>query len=252
MMTLDVLFTPADFEAFAASNPKDRTCVVFDILRATSTMVTALNQGAAKVIPALSIEEALRLREAHPGALLAGERNGFRILKDLTGSIDFDLGNSPREFMTPAIQDRAIIMTTTNGTRALRACCGARKILAAAFLNVRATAAHLKKCSQGGVVLVCSGTAEQAAYEDVLGAGALTHLLWETLVPSQISDAAWMARQLFLQQQHHMEAALAQSRNGQRLMTYPELRPDIAFCARQDCYNTIAEMNPDGVITLPD
>ena len=119
--TLEVLFTPADFIALADRDLSATTCVVFDVLRATSSMIMALANGAKAVIPVAEISEALAIREHDWDVLLAGERNGLRIRRGLTGSIDFDLGNSPREFTREKVLGRKIAMTTTNGTRALRA-----------------------------------------------------------------------------------------------------------------------------------
>src|SRR2546430_2590538 len=135
---IEVLFAPAEFEALKGRDLSKTVCVVFDILRATSTMVTALANGATAIIPVAEIPEALSIRNRQSDVLLAGERNGLRIEADLTGGIAFDLGNSPREFTPERITARTIVMTTTNGTRALRACRGANQVLIASFLNLRA------------------------------------------------------------------------------------------------------------------
>src|SRR5437870_5610701 len=82
-------------------------------------------------------------------------RNGLRIRADLTGSIDFDLGNSPREFTPERVQGRTIVMTTTNGTRALRACAGAQRILVGSFLNLRATTQWLREKEPAHLILIC-------------------------------------------------------------------------------------------------
>ena len=96
---MDVLFTPADFAALARRDLSRTTCVVFDVLRATTSMVTALSAGAEAIVPVSDIPEALAWRNRLPEVLLAGERDGRRILADRTGGVDFDLGNSPREFV---------------------------------------------------------------------------------------------------------------------------------------------------------
>src|SRR6266404_2400812 len=130
MNAIEVLFTPADFEALSRRDLGETLCVVFDVLRATSSMVTALGNGAAAIVPVAEIEEALEIRKRQPDVLLAGERNGLRIQAELTGALAFDLGNSPREFTPEIVKDKTIVMTTTNGTRALRACASARTVLA--------------------------------------------------------------------------------------------------------------------------
>src|SRR4051794_3921278 len=96
--TLEVLFTPAEFALLPQRDLSQSVCVVFDILRATTSMVTALANGAKAILPASQIPEALATARANAGALLAGEREGLRIRAAQTGSVDFDLGNSPREF----------------------------------------------------------------------------------------------------------------------------------------------------------
>src|SRR5262249_17947241 len=120
-------------------------CVVFDVLRATSSMVTALANGAAAIFPVAEISEALALRRDRPDLLLAGEREGVRISRDLSDGVPFDFGNSPREFTRDKVQGRTIAMTTTNGTRALRACARASKVFIGSFLNLAATTEVLRR-----------------------------------------------------------------------------------------------------------
>ena len=97
-VNIDVILSPAEFPALAQRDLDTTTCVVFDVLRATSSMLTALYNGAEAITPVSEIPEALALRARQPNILLAGERKGLRIRKDLTGSVDFDFGNSPRDF----------------------------------------------------------------------------------------------------------------------------------------------------------
>src|SRR6266508_6551746 len=110
---IEVLFTPAEFRALPQRDLANTVCVVFDILRATSTIVTALANGAAAFIPVEEISEALTRRRQRPDALLAGERDGLRIGAALTGGVEFDLGNSPREFTREKVAGKTIIATTT-------------------------------------------------------------------------------------------------------------------------------------------
>ena len=250
MTTLDALFTPADFEALARTDLRGKTCVVFDVLRATSSMVTALSHGAPEIVPAGTIPEALSLRDRDPACLLAGERHGVRIRANLTGSLDFELGNSPREFTAERVAGRRIGMTTTNGTRALRACARARTTLIGSFLNLRATADFLLAQAAEDIVLVGSGTGEQAAYEDVLGVGALTYLLEAGQGGGRVSDAAFLARRLFLLEQNDLAAAFTQASNGRRLLTHPELRDDVAFCAQVDRFPLVACLGSDGAVRV--
>ena len=248
--TLEVLFAPAEFALLDQRDLSQTVCVVFDVLRATSTMVTALGNGAAAIVPVAEIAEALSIRHRQPEVLLAGERDGLRIEGHLTGGIGFDLGNSPREFTAVRVGGRTIATTTTNGTRALRACASAKAVLLGSFLNLRATAEFIEQQGPLHLLLVCSGTLDQAAYEDVLGAGALCDLLWPKYGGGAVADSAQMARRLFLLQQNDLLAAVSQSRNGQRLMGRPDLREDVPFCVQRDVFRLVAEMGKDGLVRI--
>src|SRR5882672_486003 len=153
---LEVLFTPAEFDRLPERNLSETVCVVFDVLRATSTMVTALANGAAAILPVVDIPQALGVRQRESRVLLAGERDGLRIGAELTGGIAFDLGNSPREFTRGKVSGRTIAMTTTNGTRALRACASARTVVLGSFLNLGAVAGLIHKTEPADLLLVCS------------------------------------------------------------------------------------------------
>jgi len=251
MTKLEVLFSPAEFAALAHSDVTQRdlaaaACVVFDILRATTCMITALAAGAEALIPVADIPEALRLKAQNPALLLAGEREGFRITARLAGGVEFDLGNSPREFTADKVRGRSIAMTTTNGTRALRACLSARETLPASFLNLTAVAAHLRSRKPSQIILVCSGTGENAAYEDTLAAGALAHSIWELFRPEEIADSAQIARNVYLSAQQDLAAAIRFASNGRRLLALPELRDDVAFCLQRDIHTLLARLEPDG------
>ena len=250
--SLDVLFSPAEFAALRDLDLSTTICVVFDVLRATSSMVIALNNGAKQILPVTGIPEAIALHTAHPDALLAGEREGLRILSDLTGSVAFTLGNSPREFGREVVAGKTIIMTTTNGTRALRACAHAKRILISSFLNLRATRDFLEGETASHLLLVCSGTREEAAYEDALCAGALCDLLGTQSTANNMSDAALMARKLFCQEKDDLLSAVSQSRNGRRLLSHPELREDVPFCLRRDVLMKVPQMNKNGQVSSPD
>ena len=247
---LEVLFTPADYSLLPARDLSAIHCVVFDVLRATSTMLTALAAGAHRIFPVCEISEALRLRADHPSALLAGERDGMRILSASSGGVDFDLGNSPREFTRERVAGREIIMTTTNGTRALQACVGGRRIFAGAWLNLGALAARIRGEQAVDLLIICAGTYDQAAYEDTLAAGALCDLLWPQFEPGRISDSAHIARQLYLDAGSDFDGALRRhSRNARRLLAGAELRDDVAFCLRRDALDLTPELR-DGAVAL--
>lgn len=247
---LEVLFAPAEYAVLDRRGLRETVCVVFDVLRATSTMATALSNGATAVVPVAEISEALTVRERQPEVLLAGERDGVRIEGHLAGGVDFDLGNSPREFTAARVSGKTIVMTTTNGTRALRACARAAVVVLGSFLNLGATARYIEERSPRDLLVVCSGTLDQAAYEDVLGAGALCDLLWPRYGGGAVADSARIARQLFRLEQDGLAAAVAQSRNGRRLMAQPALRDDVAFCVRRDVLQIVAGLGRDGAVRV--
>ncbi len=285
-MKLDAILSPAELPALAGRDVRDATCVVFDVLRATSTFVTALHHGAKAVIPVAEISEALALRQKQPDILLGGERDGVRIRADQTGGIDFDLGNSPREYTPEKVRGKTIVSTTTNGTRALRACTGAQTVLAASFLNLTATARFIRRLQPAQIVLVCAGTRENIATEDVLAAGALAEILLdnfgkpdaqnlkvgravpcpppvESSVPVQpqshgahgvtrptLSDATETARNAWRKAKSSLLEVVSEAENARRLLADPELRDDVAFCLQQDKYPLVAKMETGAIIRV--
>ena len=157
--------------------------VVIDVLRASTTIVTALAHGATRVRPVLTIEEA-RAEAAARGALLGGERGGRRI-------DGFDLGNSPLEYSRGRVGGRSIVITTTNGTAALHACSGAAEVLIGAIVNRTAVAACARSLAEQragcDVHLVCAGTDGVVTEEDLLAAGAVLDAA--TRLPGAEADA---------------------------------------------------------------
>ena len=245
---LEAVFSPAEFAALRERDLSRTVCVVFDVLRATTSMVSALASGAEAIIPVGEISEALAIRQQRPQVLLAGEREGLRIRGNLTGGVDFDLGNSPREFTAEKVQGRTIVMTTTNGTRALRACSGARAVLVSCFLNLRATYLWLMEQRPANLVLVCSGTFEEAALEDVLAAGAVCERVWPLFGGGHISDSAEIARRIYPLMQYDLLGAMKHSRNGRRLLANLDMADGVAFCLQRDQFNLVAELQPDGFV----
>jgi 2-phosphosulfolactate phosphatase len=270
-MKIEVILTPAELSALAKRDLRDTVCIVFDVLRATSTFVTALHNGAKAIIPVGEISEALTIRQKQPDVLLGGERDGLRIRAAQTGSIDFDLGNSPREYTPEKVRGKTIVSTTTNGTRALRACAGAKTVLATSFLNLTAKAEFLKKNQHAQVLLVCAGTRENTALEDVLAAGAMCESLirWgETpgepnneqkqsgsrgrsphqKIVCELSDSAEIARRVYAQAKPDLAGAVRLAENARRLLSLPELRDDVSFCMQRDTYPLVAKMEADGTV----
>lgn len=247
-MTVEAILTPAEFPALAARGLSQTTCVVFDVLRATSSMLVALDHGAEEVIPVGEIAEALTIKKQRPEVLLAGERNGLRIRKELTGSIDFDFGNSPRDFAPGKVSGKSIAWTTTNGTRALRACAHAEMVLLGALVNLHSLADALKTLRPKQLLLVCAGTFEAAAFEDLFAAGALIDLLQPLAKASELSDSAqlvWCASQ---QVNDDRDALVKRSLNARRLLANPDLAPDVPLCLARDSVQLNASLLKDGSV----
>jgi len=245
---LEVLLSPAEFSELATRDLRQTTCVVFDILRATTSMISGLAAGAEAIIPVANIPEALAIKDERPEVLLAGERNGFRIRADQTGTIDFDLGNSPREFTSERVQGKTIVMTTTNGTRAIRACENARAVLICSFLNLRATVNCLRDSAAAHLILVCGGTYAEPALEDTLAAGAVCERIWPLYAGGHVSDSAEIARRIYPLLQANLLDAMKHSRNGRRLFSHPELKDDVWFCMQRETLSFVAGVRSDGTI----
>jgi len=246
--SIEVLFTPAEFATLAQRDLSQTFCVVFDVLRATSTMVTALAHGAQAIVPVASIPEALAWRARDPRVLLAGERNGVRIAARLTGGVEFDLGNSPREFTAERVRGRTLVMTTTNGTRALQACRGAARVWVGSFLNLAAVAAGLHRTQPRHVLIVCSGTLEQPAFEDVLAAGALCEAIGPVYREGEWADSVPLALAAYRQHAGDLVAGVSSGRNGLRLLGRPELQEDVPLCATRDRYTFVPVLDADGAV----
>lgn len=237
-MRIDALLTPAEL----AAGPKGSVCVVLDILRATTSMVAALENGAERVVCALDPAEARRLRKRHPAALLAGERGGLKVP-------GFDLGNSPSEFRASAVRGRTVIMSTTNGTRAVRACALARRVYVGALTNLGATvraAAAYAGARKLPVKLVCSGTQQDFSWEDALAAGAYVEAFSRRLPGWEPSDAALAVRALYASERGRLKAALGRGRNGRRLKALG-LSADLAYSSALDASGVCALAGAAGV-----
>ncbi len=224
---IDVILHPSQLERSRLARSQ---VVILDVLRASSTIVTALMHGAREVRLYASVEEA---RAGHavlpPPALLGGERNCVRI-------DGFNLANSPSEYVTDKIGGAVICMTTTNGTAAAVAARGAHKMLVGSLLNATATAgALLKGINSVDTILLCAGTDGGYSQEDVLGAGAIVWQLLQQTYRTDLpfSDTAWLAYHAFGHARQRLSAALRLGQGGINLLDNG-LEHDIDDCAQLD------------------
>ncbi len=228
-MHIDVVLHPAEIATILpARDLSETTCVVFDVLRATSSMITALAHGATEIYPVRTIEEAHGLKARMPAALLGGERQGDVIP-------GFEAGNSPLEYRE-RVRGRQIITTTTNGTIALRAVERAAHVLVGAVLNVEAVANALRQAWPERVLIVCAGTFSDFALEDACAAG----LLIGYLGAESLSDSAHAALAITRLYSEPL-SALRASRNGRVLMG-TDRAADVEWCAQLSLYPVVGEM----------
>ena len=243
-MRVEIVLTPAEVALLPQRDLRGATCVVFDVLRATSTLLTAFARGARRIYPVRTVEEARELRRTSlPDALLGGERQGRRI-------DGFDLGNSPLEYTSERVGGRDIVMTTTNGTLALQACAGAATVLAGALLNLDALAAALNGSDSPPrtLFLVCAGTGEHFALEDGLAAAALLSRL---RADTPTSDAGKLLEHLHRAGSDNPLGTLQASSNGRHL-TEIGLANDVEYCARLSSLATLATMQAGVLQLVPD
>jgi len=193
-MKIDVYFTPLGLNA---GDLTGRGVVVIDVLRATSSIVTALSAGAKAVVPAATSEEAVRLTAnlEKNGIVLAGERRMVKIE-------GFGLGNSPREMTTEAVGGKTVYLATTNGTPALVAAQGGDPVLVAAALNFSAVAerARVLWAEREDLVIICAGREKQFALEDAYTAGRLIQKVKKGARKVRLNDAAQVSLDLAAQQ----------------------------------------------------
>jgi len=228
---MDVLsFLPLDVESVAEAS--GRIVIAVDILRATSTIVAALDNGAARVVPVLTPEEALSLFDPmEPSLRLGGEREGLR----LEG---FHYGNSPSEYTADSVRDATILFTTTNGTRLLRACTGASRILIGCFANLSAVVDAVRS-ERRDVLIACAGTAGRLTIEDMLFAGACVSRLADGSFDP--TDSATTAAVLWESLSNRLVESMASGRHG-RTLDGIGLGEDIRLCARIDTTTTVPEV----------
>ena len=206
-MRVHVAFTPAELETAAAA-----VGVVVDVLRASSTIAQALASGWPRVLCCAEIEDARAVRAELGEGLLGGERDAIRVA-------GFDVGASPREFVVAG--DQPLILSTTNGTRAIRAAAKTcSEVLIGSLLNLGALVAVLRERAED-VTIVCAGYKGAFAFDDAYCAGRIAAELG-----GDASDATVAARLL--------AGAFPDAERGLTTRTYgpPGLEADIAFCAR--------------------
>jgi 2-phosphosulfolactate phosphatase len=211
--------------------------VVIDVLRATTTIVHALAAGCNAVRPCASVEEAKQLAGGmRVGRVLLG---GERDARPLPG---FDVGNSPREYTTARCRGAVLVLTTTNGTRALLHAAAAERVLVAAFVNYSAVCEQLRR-EMRPIHILCAGNGGAVALEDALLAGALVECLCEA-GGVRLNDGARIAWDCFEQHGRVLDGALAVSAGGVGLRELG-FEEDVRAAGRVDQFALVPELRRD-------
>jgi 2-phosphosulfolactate phosphatase len=244
-MKVEVLFTPA---LMSPGQVHGRVVFVIDILRATTTMCAALSRGARAMIPVASTEEALRLAQTigSTDVLLAGEKDCLRIP-------GFPLGNSPLEMTERAVRGKTIILTTTNGTRALLACQGASAVYPTAVVNLSMAVEKARDTleAEQHIIVVCSGRGGAFSLDDAYCAGRLIAMVLGDRKPRPgLDDAAIACLDLVRRYGDRWERPLAYSRAGRELIRLG-LGDDLREAARVDAYPVLPHFHERRVTLVP-
>ncbi|MGI4821544.1 MAG: 2-phosphosulfolactate phosphatase [Janthinobacterium lividum] len=224
-MKVDICFSPDLLPLYQLPG---RVAVIVDVLRATSTIVTALAAGVPEVFPVATLDECAALGREH-GYITAAERDGV-------AAEGFDLGNSPFGFLNPnfPVRGRSLAISTTNGTMALRRSLAAEAIVCGAFLNLKAVA-DFAVAEQRDVLVVCAGWKGQFCLEDSLFGGALAERLVEQGFDVSTSDSALAALHLWQDAKPTWPTYLLQSAAVRRLNAL-EAHDDFTFCMNIDTH----------------
>ncbi len=213
---------------------KGKTVVVIDVLRATTVMITALENGASAVVPVTMPEEAFKVKEQlGEQVLLGGERHA----EPIEG---FDYGNSPLSYTPSVVADRTLVMTTTNGTLALNNSMMAKELLVAAFINSDVVANYLSDKQE--VVLVCSGNNGLYTLEDGLCAGKIIYQLEAAGLAVQCSDFALSQKSLY--ERHKDELVQLASRGYHyQVLKQKGYTADLQYCFQSHICTNIPVWN---------
>jgi 2-phosphosulfolactate phosphatase len=229
-MKLDVIFSPA---GLSPAEVAGRPVFVIDVLRATTTICAALHNGARAVVPVATAEEAMRLAQTlgPHDVVTAGEQNSERIP-------GFTVGNSPLEMTEATVRGKTLVMTTTNGTRALLASQNGSEVYMAAAANLSLAGARARELlrSQRDLVILCAGKESSFGLDDAYAAG---RLVLEALEGRRrrkgLNDAALVAVDLVRRYGDRWDRPFTFSAAGRQLALLG-MQADVAEAARENAY----------------
>ena len=229
MLQVDVCFSPALYPVY---HHPEAIVVVVDIFRATTTMVTAFEQGVCSIRPVATIEEAEAYKQA--GWLVGAERNVKRCPFA-------DFGNSPFDYTADKVAGKDIVFTTTNGTRAITIARAAFRVVIGAFINLQGVADYCR-CHQRNVVVLCSGWQDKVNVEDTLFGGALADVLIRSGQYEAGSDAARIAREMWTHNRADLMAYLEPTDHLARLRAN-QLDDAVPYCLQQSMTDRVPELS---------
>lgn len=241
-MNVEVFLTSANL---TEEDVKGHTVVVIDVLRASSTIATALDNGARAVVAVPDMAHASKIASNmdQQSYLLGGEREGIKIE-------GYHLGNSPLEYTPQVVKGRTIILNTTNGTQAISKARSARHLLVGSFLNASAIVDFIQEADLD-VTIICAGRKNRVSLEDTLCAGLLLYRLWEGTEPDQVSDTAHIAFTLYTGDKDQLEDKIRRGNHGQSLVELG-FDEDISYCLCTDSLPVLPYYRENQLVLLKD
>lgn len=227
--------------SFKEEDIRDKAVVMIDVLRASSTMVTALQNGAKGVIAVEDMDDASKISHNLDAEsfLMSGEKNGVTIE-------GYDLGNSPLEHTREVVNGKTIILNTTNGTKAIRRCSLADQIIVGSFLNLNAIVEYLQRLDEE-VLLVCAGWRGRLSLEDILCAGNIIYELCGGDLPDEARDGAKVAFGLYEKFSDDIEKTIKSSNYAIRLKDIVS-KEDLEYCCQRSITDILPALN-EGIIS---
>ncbi len=238
-MNIHVLLSPLNVDELYFTN---KTTVVVDVLRATSTIVTALANGAKEVVPVGTIEFAMKISGSAFGGktLLGGERNTIKIE-------GFALGNSPLEYTREAIESKAVVLFTSNGTKAITKAKFSENLFPVCFNNLHAVASHVVSLGND-IEILCAGSNGMFCLEDTVCAGYLIEEIKKLISDVNLGDAAKASVSLYNAFGDDIKQFLSDCEHG-KLLIENGFEKDIEYIAEVGKYNIVPYFD-SGVIKL--
>ena len=218
---VEVVFSPALFPVYFDNN--DCIVVVIDVFRATSAICAAFESGVDSLIPVATLEEAIEYKQK--GFKVGAERNA-EIVEG------FDFGNSPLTFKDGKFKNESLVLTTTNGTKALEMAKTANKVVIGAFTNLTALCDYVEQ-EDKDVLLLCAGWKDRFNLEDTLFAGAVAQKISQNLRFSNLSDSTIAAINIYDSAKDDLFGFLGESSHRKRLSRL-NMEEDIIYCLTKD------------------